>query len=330
MAAAPRDDACEVRRPPVHRFDLHALQARTLGAAYVAGGATCVVGALFPLSPAAPVRLGAVLGALCLLVGAALLAGARRLPPWVTELGLPLGVGVATLLVAHSHTLAGVVLSAFSLPWLGVWAAAFLAPRRAVLHAVGATSALAAGVAASDAPSALVAGAALALATWAATLAFAAVAVHVRAHLDTDPLTGLLNRAGLRRAAARERALAERQGRPVAVAILDLDDFKGLNDRYGHAAGDRALTALGRAWHDELRAGTLLGREGGDEFVLVAPGAGLPEAWALLERLREACNVRWTAGVTDWRRGEDLEACLERADHELYRNKRRGRQAEAA
>ena len=149
--------------------------------------------------------------------------------------------------------------------------------------------------------------------------------MHVRAHLDTDPLTGLLNRAGLRRAAERARARAERCGEPLAVAVLDLDDFKGINDRYGHAAGDRALTELGRVWARAFDDAGLLGREGGDEFVLVAPGADREQALALLARLRDACGVRWTTGVTQWQPGEDLEACLERADHDLYHRKRDAR-----
>ncbi len=203
-----------------------------------------------------------------------------------------------------------------------MWAAAFASPRRAIGTAGVATGALALGVAASDAPGRIAAGAAIAATIWAATVAFIVVAVHVRAHLDTDPLTGLLNRAGLRRAADRVRTRADRRGEAVAVAVLDLDDFKGVNDRYGHAAGDRALAELGRVWAREFDGEGLLGREGGDEFVLVVPGADRARALRLLVQLHASCSVRWTAGVTQWQRGEDLEACLERADHDLYRRKR--------
>jgi diguanylate cyclase (GGDEF)-like protein len=104
--------------------------------------------------------------------------------------------------------------------------------------------------------------------------------------------------------------------------VLDLDDFKGLNDRYGHAAGDRALEQLGRVWAREFDGEGLLGREGGDEFVLVVPDADRAQVQRLLVQLHAASTVRWTAGLTQWQRGEDLEACLERADHDLYRRKR--------
>ena len=154
------------------------------------------------------------------------------------------------------------------------------------------------------------------------TLAFTAVAVHIRAHLDTDPLTGLLNREGLRRAAERELALAARRGSPVVVAALDLDDFKGINDTFGHAAGDRVLAEFGRAWADGFRAEGVVGAARRRRVVLVMRGARPAEAHELLRRLRAACAVRWTAGVTEWRPGEVLDACLDRADADLYRRKR--------
>ena len=311
-----------VRRRSVTRLDIRSLQAWTLAAAYLGGGLTCLVGAAFPMSPRAPVALGVVLGLTCLSTGAALIAGRRRLPAAALHVAALVGAAIAGLFVANSHTLAGLVVSASSLPWLGVWAAAFASPRRALATAGVATTALALGVAASDAPGRIAAGAAIAATIWAATVAFVVVAVHVRAHLDTDPLTGLLNRAGLRRAAERVAAEADRRGEPVAVAVLDLDDFKGLNDRYGHAAGDRALTELGRVWARDFDAEGLLGREGGDEFVLVVPAADRARTLRLLVQLHDAASVRWTAGVTQWQRGEDLEACLERADHDLYRRKR--------
>jgi diguanylate cyclase (GGDEF)-like protein len=311
-----------VRRRSTPRLDVRSLQAWTLAAAYLGGGLTCLAGAAFPMSPRAPVALGVVLGLVCLLAGAALIATRRRLPPAGLQVAALGGAVIAGVFVANSHTLAGLVVSASSLPWLGVWAAAFASPRRAIATATVATAVLALGVAASDAPGRIAAGAAVAATVWAATVAFVVVAVHVRAHLDTDPLTGLLNRAGLRRAAERVRRRADRHDETVGVAVLDLDDFKGLNDRNGHAAGDRARAELGRVWARPVGAEGLLGREGGDEFVLVVPGADRTEAQRLPVQLHAASTVRWTAGLTQWQRGEDLEACLERADHDLYRRKR--------
>ena len=301
---------------------MRSLPASTLGALYLASGVGCLLAAAFPISPLAPVRLVVVLGIARLAIGAGLLATSRRLPLAVVEALALLSAFFSVALVANAPTLTGVVVSSLGLPWLGLWAAVFLPPRRAVLYAAITTSALAGGVVASDAPRAVAAGVAIAAATWAATLAFSAVAIHLRARLDTDPLTGLLNREGLRRAAERELAAAARRGHAVTVAVLDLDDFKGINDTFGHAAGDRVLAAFGRAWADGFRVEGLFGRYGGDEFVLVMRGARRAEADEVLCRLQVACAVRWTAGVAEWRAGEPFDACLDRADADLYRRKR--------
>src|SRR5262249_10234886 len=101
-----------------------------------------------------------------------------------------------------------------------------------------------------------------------ASEALARVNSRLRRRLSTDPLTGLLNRAGLAARAARVRARAARGGKPVSIALIDLDGFKRVNDQRGHAAGDELLTDLGRAWRGELRGSEVLSRFGGDEFAL--------------------------------------------------------------
>jgi diguanylate cyclase (GGDEF)-like protein len=102
----------------------------------------------------------------------------------------------------------------------------------------------------------------------------------------TDALTGLLNRRGLFRGFDVEVERARRYGHPVAVVLFDLDHFKQVNDRLGHAAGDRLLRAVGEEVRRSLRPADLLGRWGGEEFLAILPETGLPEAVEVAERLR--------------------------------------------
>jgi diguanylate cyclase (GGDEF)-like protein len=125
-------------------------------------------------------------------------------------------------------------------------------------------------------------------------------------------------------AAAEEVVRAERRGASLAVALIDLDGFKEINDEHGHGFGDRLLRETCAAWSRELRRGDLLGRYGGDEFVLLLPdcdGAAL----AVVERLAGVQTCACTIGLTLWRPGESVEDLLLRVDGALYDGKRSGR-----
>ncbi|ODU09969.1 MAG: diguanylate cyclase [Rubrivivax sp. SCN 71-131] len=157
--------------------------------------------------------------------------------------------------------------------------------------------------------------------------------------VSTDALTQVANRRGLVQAFAAEAARCGREGpdSPLAVALLDIDNFKKLNDRLGHAAGDKALAALASAVREQLRPVDHLARFGGEEFVVLLPGTAADDALQALTRLQRALSaalfmheqsevfVTFSAGVTAWRPGESLEAALERADEALYEAKRSGK-----
>jgi diguanylate cyclase (GGDEF)-like protein len=101
--------------------------------------------------------------------------------------------------------------------------------------------------------------------------------------------------------------------------VLDLDDFKQINDLRGHVIGDRVLAELGCSWLERLRTGDILARHGGDEFVLLLPATSPDGADAVLERLRvEDVPVTWSVGIAEWLSGESLEECVARADADLY------------
>jgi len=155
--------------------------------------------------------------------------------------------------------------------------------------------------------------------------------------VQTDQLTKVANRRGLQAAFATEQARQEREGAPLALALLDIDNFKKLNDSLGHAAGDEALKGLAARAQSILRPGDLVARYGGEEFVLLLPNTPLEEARQVLGRFQRALSaslfmhegkdvfVTFSAGATLYRAGEALEDALQRADEALYEAKRTGK-----
>ncbi|WP_432494147.1 diguanylate cyclase domain-containing protein [Kineococcus gypseus] len=143
----------------------------------------------------------------------------------------------------------------------------------------------------------------------------------------TDALTGLPNRRSADAELQRLRARAAAAGTPLVVALLDLDRFKRFNDGFGHAAGDALLVGAARAWERELPGGVLLGRWGGEEFLVAAEGLGPGRVEALLQRLREVVpsGQSFSAGLALWDGAEAPEALLARADGALYAAKAAGR-----
>jgi len=161
----------------------------------------------------------------------------------------------------------------------------------------------------------------------------------LRAQALEDPLTGLHNRRHLFEAGGALLALLRRRAVPLAAALVDLDHFKQVNDRHGHDAGDRVLRGFAELARSDTRAEDIVCRYGGEEFVLLFPGADAPQAAARLRDLLQrfqAMNFEdasggkfscsFSAGVAGWRGGEeDLAALLARADAALYVAKQGGR-----
>ncbi len=156
--------------------------------------------------------------------------------------------------------------------------------------------------------------------------------------VSTDMLTQVSNRRGLMQAFEIESARCQREaGTAMSVGLIDIDNFKRLNDTLGHAAGDLALQTLAAAMRARLRPVDHLARFGGEEFVVLMPGAAVNDASQVLTRLQRSLTkalflhdgrevfVTFSAGVTAWRKGEALEPALERADDALYEAKRTGK-----
>jgi diguanylate cyclase (GGDEF)-like protein len=156
-------------------------------------------------------------------------------------------------------------------------------------------------------------------------VAIGCLSAEVRSLALRDSLTGLGNRRAWEEALPRQMAFAARSRKPLCVAIIDVDGFKGLNDRDGHLAGDRVLSESARAWAGEVRASDLLARYGGDEFALLLPDCTIDRAMEIVGRLEDACqDVSFSTGVARWDGIEDADALLRRADDALYLAKSQG------
>jgi diguanylate cyclase (GGDEF)-like protein len=142
----------------------------------------------------------------------------------------------------------------------------------------------------------------------------------------TDPLTGVPNRRVWEEELPRELERARRTGAGVCLAMIDLDDFKSYNDRFGHQAGDLVLREAATAWRAEVRSTDLLARYGGEEFVLLLPACALEDAVRIVERLRVVTPlVTCSVGLACWDFQETPPQLVERADQALYTAKAEGR-----
>jgi len=160
--------------------------------------------------------------------------------------------------------------------------------------------------------------------------------LHLLARVDS--LTGVKNRLALTESATRMLSQVNRGGRPLGVLMIDADHFKSVNDRFGHGGGDKVLLALVASIRATLRAGNVIGRIGGEEFVVLAPDTSLEQALVLAERIRgtvestplmvdgHLLQLTVSIGTAAAEPGEhDVAALLRRADAALYAAKHAGR-----
>jgi two-component system, cell cycle response regulator len=159
----------------------------------------------------------------------------------------------------------------------------------------------------------------------------------LRFHAEHDSLTGILNRRAIRDVLRRELARCRRENNTLGVIVADVDHFKKINDHYGHGAGDAALVAVVQRISATLRSYDVIGRYGGEEFLIVAPGCDLQLTQKLAERIRtavsdepidlgnESATITISLGATLGTAESDPEFLVAMADAAMYQAKRNGR-----
>jgi diguanylate cyclase len=159
----------------------------------------------------------------------------------------------------------------------------------------------------------------------------------VSERMHEDHLTSLPNRRGLVRAFESEVARSERRNEPLSLAVLDIDNFKNVNDTLGHQAGDLALVHLARVVRQALRPSDVIARFGGEEFVILLGGTKVDDGIGVMSRVQreltkhffmhnnEKVLITFSAGVAERQPGETQEDLVERADQALYRAKQAGK-----
>ena len=273
-------------------------------------------------------------GALLAIAGLALLGSGvhffadERMPYWALHVGAAAALALVTTAAAVGAS-SQIDFAVFYI-WVVVYAALFFSPVATVAYAgaVGVIYAVLLGIG----PAVNNPQAAWLVIFGGETVAGAVVLGLVsvlRSDARKDPLTGLANRRSWDERLEEEIERTRRAGTALSVAMIDLDNFKAVNDRQGHDAGDLLLQELSAAWQGVVRGGgDFLARLGGDEFGLLVPGSDASGARRLANRLVEVApeGVAYSIGVATWDGEETAGNLLRRADQTMYREKlgRRG------
>jgi len=266
-------------------------------------------------------------------VTAVLLAGGERLPAWTIHIWVACGtIFVSFGLLFNGERNGGAAgMDEMYYLWVTLFAAYYLGRVATAAHVAFIAAAYTMALIAIDPGP-------IATSRWLTTVGLAtgsAIVVRVlterierlvaelRLAASTDPLTGLLNRRALEERGTYELARAHRTGLPFAALVIDIDRFKEINDRHGHAAGDAALVALARMLSTELRAIDAVGRTGGDEFAVLLPNTDTAGARVAAERLAARAEVAISIGTAVYGvDGHTAGELARAADAALYAAKR--------
>lgn len=292
-----------------------------LSALFLCGGITGLFARVFPIADVTPPPLIAWISVLS--IALALLfwvVGATMSPRWIHALMLLGALGLAATVAASSSAF-GIALAVVVYVWFSIYIGRFFSVRVARFYLFVLCAGLGIGLVFSDVERGVNLWPILAATLVVTVETMLRLSGQLRELAVHDPLTGLLNRTGLGEAARVMLASFRRTGLPVSLAVFDLDDFKAVNDRYGHVAGDRLLVELATCWTSHLRSGDILARFGGDEFILLMPDTDGEGAQATLARLDRCHHIEWSYGLVEFKADESLLEAIDRADKLLYLEK---------
>ena len=317
-----------------------AMASRVLGVFYLAGGLLVFISLFLPRPDGAHVAGLFGIAGIAAVVGAASLVWAERARPWTVHTVLAAGTALISLCVYF----AGVAVGIYSLMfvWVVLVAGSFFAPRAVAAHVAWVVLSWGLVLVMVEEPSGFSILTRWTLGSFVLGVAAAVMSEivagrrsteeklrHAQAELEAlahnDPLTGLANLRLFGLEVNREIARANRQGWPLSLITLDLDDFKRYNDEHGHVAGDRLLKSAASAWAEPLRTEDVIARLGGDEFAVLLPNCPATEARRVAGRLSAITPLgqRCSTGIACWDGQESIEQWRERADREMYETKKR-------
>ncbi len=300
-----------------------AAMARWLGIFFASGGTLALAALALPHTPYPNMVATALLSASAYPVAAFLLLTRREISTRVFHTLTAAGTLVVTLGIVLGRGSPLALVSPMFYLWVPIFAITYFPTRAAIAHVVWIALSYSAAVSV-DADR-------YSLSQWIVVIGVLTVtscAVHslvseIRRLARTDHLTGLANRRAFDDRLNAEITRVHRTQTTLCVAIIDLDDFKRVNDRHGHQVGDQLLIRIARAWLPELRGIDCLARYGGDEFALLLPDSNEPDAIRIIERIRAALpTASFCVGVASYTAGDDQDTLISRADHRLYDQKR--------
>ena len=241
-----------------------------------------------------------------------------RTPMWFLQLQVALAVLATAWLAYASVTPEGTITSSMAFIVVGIYVAFWMTIRKALAFAgLASVSYFMALALSGNMPDLAVPWMLISAISFAIVLTIGLLLEQMNRALVTDPLTGLLTRTGMF-ALVEARSSGVRLPEPRALVVIDLDRFKGINDREGHIAGDRTLRDFGRALRVVMGPRDVAVRSGGDEFVLLLPRTDVTDAAALVARLRGVVPVEWSYGITQWMGAEPFDLAWARADRQMY------------